>query len=400
MNIYFLTSKLNFTSSGGSIEEIDFIMQELLKAGHSITAVTVYSSRNDIPADRGYQVIEEDIRSRRLLGAQKEIYGLLKKYESKADFFVVDAHLFMYGAGLYRLMGGKVPVGAFVNQFLTCWPQYTSSYFPKQKDSLISSVRKGIRWALEKYLGMWLANHVDIYAFVSPTLRKMYTDFGMRDSDSDIIIGDPIDFAKIRAEGKVTETSYRDRAKKDGPIFLFFSSRMSPGKGFDMFLQGFARVKNKDDFRVVLGGTGPESALVTEMVKQLKLERYVTLPGWVDKEQLYQYYREADIFVQADWWVAGTSISLLYALAFGVPSILPGGGGLQWNAGEGAIYFPYRDAAALARCIERLGADPELRRQLSSNCYERLAKDDMNYPKLIKKFATRMEEIRAGLPAR
>jgi glycosyltransferase involved in cell wall biosynthesis len=399
MKIYFITSKLNFRSAGGSVEEIDYVIRILREAGHEMTVITASSSQNNISEPLPYTLIEEQLHSKRQLSMQRAIYRLLHKYEYDADFFIIDAHLFMYGAGLYRLLGGKTPVAAFVNQFLTCWPQYYSSYFPQKEQTVLGRFKKSIRWYLEKYIGMHLANRVDLYAFVSPTLRKMYEDFGIRHSDRDIIIGDPINIKALMEISGMTEMSYRNRLKREGPLMLFFSSRMSPGKGFDMFLQGFARVKNKDNYKVILGGTGPEEKQVHQMVKDLKLEKYVTLPGWVDKEQLYDYYRQADIFIQADWWPAGTSISLLYALAFGVPSILPGGGGLQWNAGEGAVYFPYHDPDLLARRIEELSGNPDLRAKLSAGCYERLGRDDVNYPALIKEFAGRMEKI-SGLNSR
>lgn len=65
-------------------------------------------------------------------------------------------------------------------------------------------------------------------------------------------------------------------------------------------------------------------------------------------------------------------------MTFGVPSILPGGGGLQWAAGESAIYVKNGDPEALARAIERLGNDPALRVSLSRQCYARLSNDEMN----------------------
>jgi glycosyltransferase involved in cell wall biosynthesis len=392
MRIFFLTSKLNFRTSGGSVEEIDYIIRNLLKLGHEVTVVTVLSGGNDMPDPLPYKVIEEQAQSGGLIDLQRKIYTLLKKYSNDADFFLTDAHNFMYGAGLYRLTGGKVPVGALVNQFLTCWSPHVSSYFPQAKEALLLRSKKRLRRLIEKYIGSWFANFVDIYAFVSPNVRAVYEDFWGRHRPQDFVIGDPIDITLLMHESGVSEMSYRERLKRKGPLTLFYSSRMAAGKGFDMFLQGFARVTNKDDFRVILGGTGPEEQYVQEMVNELHLEKYVTLPGWVTKEQLFAYYREADIFIQADWWVAGTSISVLYALVFGVPSILPGGGGLEWNAGASAVYFPYRDPEGLARRIEELGADHELRGELSENCYKRLAEDDMNYPELIAKFAKRMEE--------
>lgn len=393
MKIFFITSKLNFKTSGGSIEEFDFIIRTLMELDNEVTAVTVFSYMNDMPSDLPYKVIEENIASRRLPGIQKGIFKILKKYESQADIFHIDGHLGLYGAGLYRRLGGKTPVVAFFNQFLTCWPQWVSSLFKQPGRSFFIKAKAKMRWLIEKYLGMPLANGLDLFAFVSPTLRKMYEDFGLRKSDNDFVVGDSIDIKKIMAENHLTENSYLLRNKKNGPVTLFFSSRMSPGKGFDILLAGFAKVKNKENFRLILGGTGPEEKEVKQMVQDFGLQDYVTLPGWVSKEQLYRNYQEADIFVQADWWPAGTSISLYYAMAFGVPSILPGGGGLQWQAKRSALYFKYRDPDDLARKIEQLGSDHELRSELSRQCHVRLSEEEMDFGKNIKELSERMKEI-------
>lgn len=394
MKIYWFTSKLNFESAGGSVEEIDFMIRTLQGLGHDVRAVTTHSRRNVVPQSLPYPLIEEDFDSYNPLVMQRRLYRVMKRLEHDADAFVVDGHLFMYGAGAYRLLRGRVPVAAFMNQFMTCWQQYVSSFFPQPRISLIKKLKQSLRRSLERTVGIPLANRVDMFAFVSPTLRTMYEDFGVRHGSLDIVVGDPIDIAQIRSTGNVTEQSYQSRIKRAPPLTIFFSSRMSPGKGFDMLLQGFARVKNQDDFHVILGGTGPEEKHVQKMVRDLGLEKYVTLPGWVTKEQLMAYYREADMFIQADWWPAGTSISLLYALAFGVPSILPGGGGLQWNAGESALYFPYRDPDALARRIEEMGANPDLRARLSACCNERLSQSDVDYPARIAEMAKHLKALR------
>ncbi len=123
---------------------------------------------------------------------------------------------------------------------------------------------------------------------------------------------------------------------------------------------------------MVLGGSGPEEPQVRDMIKQYGLEKHVILTGWMSKAELYQWHKEADIFIQADWRPEGTSVSLLYAMAFGIPSILPGNTGLAWIAGESALYFPYRDTNVLAEKIEELGAHSEQRAQLSAHCYQRI----------------------------
>lgn len=384
MRIVFITSKLNFETSGGSIEEIDFIIKELQSLGNEVTVVTAFSRNNKISAPLPYRVIEENVQATGLLGIQAAGFKLLKKHEKQADFFHIDAHLFMYGAGLYKLLGGKVPIAAFFNMYLPCWPQWISSLLPQPKESILIKIKKSARWHLERYIGVPLANQIDLLSFVSPTLRAMYEDFGLRHSERDLIIGDPIDFQKIRRENGITEDFYIRRNKISGPITLFFSSRMTPGKGFDILLKGFSKVKNKDNFKLILGGTGSEEKMLHRFSEELDVSKWVQFTGWVSKERLYNFYKTADIFIQADWWPAGTSISLIYALAFGVPSILPGGGGLQWNAGKGALYFRYRDTDELAKKIEQLGSDPDLRSELSRNCAKRLADKDFDYKAHIR----------------
>lgn len=394
MRIFFITSKLNFRSAGGSIEELDLMMRTLQGMGSEVTAVTVFSDINDIPTPLPYPVIPEQIRSKRLFGIQFGVYAILRKYSREADIFHVDGHLMLYGAGLYRQLGGKVPVVSFFNRELVCWPEDTSDLLRKSKKSGTRfSLKRKLRWFVEKYLGMPLANGMDLFTFISPFYQAAYEDFGLRRDPRSFVIGDPIDFKKLMKENSITEHSYIQRNKKSGPVTLFFSSRMAPGKGFDFLLSGFSKVRQRERFRLILGGSGPEERLVHRMVRDLGLEPLVEFPGWVSKEELYRCYKTADIFVQAKWRPIGTSISLLYAMAFGLPSIVPAGGGLAWQAGESALCFIDGDADDLARKIEQLGADYTLRATLSRNCYKRIAEDSMNHQKQIRILLSKLTDM-------
>src|SRR3989344_7743328 len=115
MRILFITSKLNFKTAGGSIEELDLLMQTLQNLGNDVKTITAFSASNVILEKRTYEVIEEQITSKRLFGIQWQLYKILKKYEHVADIFHIDGHIFLYGAGLYKLLGGKVPVAAYFN---------------------------------------------------------------------------------------------------------------------------------------------------------------------------------------------------------------------------------------------------------------------------------------------
>jgi glycosyltransferase involved in cell wall biosynthesis len=52
------------------------------------------------------------------------------------------------------------------------------------------------------------------------------------------------------------------------------------------------------------------------------------------------------------------------------------------------------DHPALARAIERLADEPELRGQLSEACYARLSDEQMDHRKVIARWIERMEAAR------
>lgn len=391
MRIIFVTSKLNFKTSGGSVEEIDLMLRTLQSMGHTVTAVTAFSQVNDISEPLEYPLKEEYIRSKRLISIHKGIYAILRKYEEQADVFHVDGHLMLYGSGAYRRFGGKVPVASFFNRELGCFEPDNSDAF--SRESLLHSLKRKIRGQIERSIGMWLANGMDLFTFISPMYREVYERFGLAKRENSFVIGDPTDLKTLMEKNGITATSYRERIKKDGKVTLFFSSRMAPGKGFDFLLQGFSRVKNKENFKLILGGSGPEEQNVHKMVRDLNLESYVELPGWVSKDELYQFYKTADIFIQAKWRRIGTSISLLYAMAFGLPSILPKGGGLEWQARGSALYFTEGDKDELAEAIETLGANANKRAEISANCYKRIEEDDLNFIKQISELEKGIREI-------
>ena len=361
--------------------------------GNDLIVITVFSEQNSLAAPPPYRIIEEQIKNRSLLAIQYSIYKILKKYEQQADIFHLDGHLFLYGAGLYRLLRGKRPISAFFNRELGCFPADLSTLFPAPALTSWPKLKQNIRWYIEKYIGMPIASRIDIRSFISPNYQKMYEDFGLSRSHDNMVIGDPMDFGKIIDQAGITKVSYIARNKRNGVLNIFYSSRMVPGKGFDILLTGFSKVKNKEKFRLIIGGDGPEEKLIQQMIVRLNLSRHVESPGWLSQEKLIDYLKKADIFIQADWRLEGTSMSLLRAMAFGIPSILPAGGGLEWNAKNSALYFKYKDCVDLANKIEQLGSDYELREELSRQCYVRLSEDEMNYEKNIEKLYEQMKKI-------
>ena len=393
MRIFFITTKLNFSTSGGSVEEFDLMIRTLGELGNEVSVITTFSDLNDIKEPLPYKLIEEQIDSAHLLGIQKGIYKILKKYEKDADFFHVDGHIFLYGAGFYRKTGGLCPVSALFNRELSCWTKNVSSFFSVHNKNYYSIIKEKLRWYVEKYLMIPFAKGIDIFLYTNPFLESAYKRFGLNKSNQPLITGDPIDYGRIRKENNITDTSYLEKGLQNRPITLYYSSRMAPGKGFDLLIKAFSEIKNKEKYRLILGGDGPEKENIERMVRDLDLDRFVEFPGWVKKDEVFEFYKKADIFIQARWRSELTSVSLSYALAFGLPSILPGGGGLSWVAGPSALYFEDNNHIDLADKIEKLGDSDELRRNLSMSCSERLSEDEMNHRWQVSRWNNAMKNL-------
>jgi glycosyltransferase involved in cell wall biosynthesis len=396
MRIFFFTSKLNFRTAGGSVEEFDLMIRTLQGLGNEIACVTTFPDGNDIPTPPPYRVIEENISRRSLFGLQQGIYGLLTKYEKDADFFHVDGHLFLYGAGAYRRLGGNVPVSAYFNRELGSFAEDASPLLASEQRSFYRRIRKRARWLLERTLGMWLARAIDLASFITPLYQKMYEDFGLRNRAS-MVLADPVDFRRIMRENDIDEFSYRHRLAAGGLLRIFFSSRMIPGKGFDLLLAGFAQVRNKERFRLVLGGNGPEEPALRNLAGNLGITRYVEFLGWMPKEHLYQEFKKADMFVQVGWRREGASMTLLHAMAFGIPCIVPKDSGMAWQAGAAALSVKNGNHSELARAIERLAEDTSLRARLSEACYRRIADDEIDHTKVLARWFDKMRSIRSGV---
>jgi glycosyltransferase involved in cell wall biosynthesis len=185
-------------------------------------------------------------------------------------------------------------------------------------------------------------------------------------------MGELLDWRKLMREQGLTAERYAQRLAQEGALTILYIGRMVPGKGFDLLIEAFSRVKEQDRFNVVLVGNGPEEKPLREMVERKGLSRYITFAGYLPKAELYEMLKKTDIFIQPRWRSDMSSLSLLTAVVFGIPCIVPQGGGLAWMAGQGASTFADGDALDLARKIEALREKKATLLEISEGCFERL----------------------------
>ena len=117
MKIVFFTTKLNLVSGGGSNINIDFKARLMHQKGHDVTLITTSKNNNNIEGCK-YKVIEENIGSSNYFNVRKKTAELLQKHEKEADVYHIDGHYFLFGGGLYKQQGGKVPVVTHFDNYM------------------------------------------------------------------------------------------------------------------------------------------------------------------------------------------------------------------------------------------------------------------------------------------
>jgi glycosyltransferase involved in cell wall biosynthesis len=132
-------------------------------------------------------------------------------------------------------------------------------------------------------------------------------------------------------------------------------------------------------FRWRFFGDGPVLPRVRQMVAELGLQGVVELPGVIDNQKLRGLYREGavDVMVLSSVRVEhiqeGIPVSLMEAMAEGIPVIATDSGGTLELIGDGAgVFVPQRDSQALAAALERFMTDAPFWQRQAQAGYEKI----------------------------
>ena len=146
------------------------------------------------------------------------------------------------------------------------------------------------------------------------------------------------------------------------PICLFIASNEARRKGIEEVVEAMRQLDaSGSPARFHLVAMTPSLA---ERVGALELNNIHAVEGPAEHTRVLELMRRADVFLLPSHG-EGFPNSLVEAMAAGMACVVtPVGAVPEMVADGGALVIPVGDAAALRSAIERLAADPELRRRL------------------------------------
>jgi glycosyltransferase involved in cell wall biosynthesis len=167
----------------------------------------------------------------------------------------------------------------------------------------------------------------------------------------------------------------REHRDTQAALQLIYVGRLSLQKGLYEALSGL-HLARADGVaaNLVIAGSGPDEAILRQLVERLKLTNTVKFAGPVFGEDKRALLAEADVLLFPTY-AEGLPYALLESMAAGVPAITTRVGAIPDVVIDGVhgIFVTPRTINGIARGITKLAGDRKLLAQMSAACRSRIA---------------------------
>lgn len=158
------------------------------------------------------------------------------------------------------------------------------------------------------------------------------------------------------------------------PLMLGFISRFVEEKGWGDFLEALAKLKEAQiPFRALMGGKGPDESRIRLKIKELGLDAYVDMRGFIKQGDLSNVYNQLSVYI---FPTHRDSLGLtgLEAMSCGIPVIasdIDGGPSTYVVHGKNGYLFAPKNSQELFETIVRFNdLSDEEKNMLSTNALE------------------------------
>ena len=214
------------------------------------------------------------------------------------------------------------------------------------------------------------------------------------DLDDEQIVTFPWGVDLDRYKPGPTSLTVRDDLGWQGCEVLISTRTWEPVYAIDVLLKAFAALhRRRPSVRLVLLGDGSLAPQIHALIDELGIAELVHAPGRVSQQELPEWFRMADAYVSSAL-SDGTSISLLEAMATGLPVVVSESyGNLEWvqQGTNGALAQPGR-VSSLADAMISVTEDHSRSRKMGSTNIE-IARAKANWDNNFPALASAVERL-------
>ncbi len=226
-------------------------------------------------------------------------------------------------------------------------------------------------------------NKVDLGIAVSNAMKKFLMQRASISGEAIKTIYNFVDLRKFdpeKMEKFKREGSFRRKwTISPGDFVIGFAGRLIKRKGWRTFLET-ARllVARHKHYHFLIAGNGADREAMMELITHYNLGSQVHYVGYVDN--MLEFYAALDCFAMPSHF-EGLPMSQLEVMALGIPLITADGPGMDEvpQNGKDALYMKMKNPEDLARLIEKLEAEPELRLALSINAQKTVQQYNLDW---------------------
>ena len=154
-------------------------------------------------------------------------------------------------------------------------------------------------------------------------------------------------------------------------MLIGFVGRLVREKGISLLFEALRHV-NGFEWRVLVMGAGPMEGEIAGKWREVFGERLIFRPAkTMPRAEVPAYISALDVLVLPSYatphWKEQFGIVLAQAMLAGVPCVGSSSGAIPEVIGPGGLVFGEKDADDLARTLERILTDAELRKSLAAN---------------------------------
>jgi glycosyltransferase involved in cell wall biosynthesis len=156
---------------------------------------------------------------------------------------------------------------------------------------------------------------------------------------------------------------------------LLYVGQLIRGKGVDLMLKAVATMS--DDWHLTIVGTGRQESEFKALASELNIAQKVHFAGWVDHDQLNNYYARSQLVVVPSRWPEPFGMVGIEAMARGRPVVGFASGGItDWLIhGQNGLLAKPGCTDDLAKKINLLMKDTELSQKLGKQARQHVLKN-------------------------
>ncbi|RLM95884.1 glycosyltransferase family 4 protein [Haloarcula sp. Atlit-7R] len=227
-----------------------------------------------------------------------------------------------------------IPSVATLNSY-----EYITEKLSAQYDNPIKLAYRYVSLSLLKALTLSWRDDIDQLVALSESVKSIYADSGFP-MEKIVVIPNMID-PDIAAEHS-TEHG-------DGTTLLYAGAIKKP-KGVDYLIKALTFLPEDVSLRVA--GTGDQLEEIKKLVAALNLKNRVEFTGWLDHDEMPDFYASGDIFVHPSVWPEPFGRTLLEAMQHSLPVVATRTGGSPEVIPQTELLCRSESPAALAIAIQ------------------------------------------------